>query len=71
MLHARRSLHSALLCTGVLLISSFLLLLFCFNLRLTGSGTSAILAVLLTCLCGGIGGFVWLFTDATWNGLLS
>ena len=44
------------------------MLLFCWNVRLTGNATVAVLAVLLTLLCGGVGGFVWLFTDFTWGG---
>lgn len=63
------SFHFALSSVGVLLVSSFLLLLLAFNLRLTGSGIASSLAVLLTLMCGGIGGFVWLFTDFTIAGL--
>ena len=64
------SFHTALTSTGVLLVTSFLLLLLLFNVRLTRSTTSATLAVLLTLLCGGVGGFIWLVTDGTWAGLL-
>ena len=64
----RSSLHYAFIQTGWLLITSFLLLLLCFNVRLTGNSTAATMAVLLTLLCGGVGGFVWLFTDFTWDG---
>ena len=61
--------HFALFSVGVLLVISFLLLLFAFNVRLTGSGVSSTGAVLLTLLCGGVGGWVWLFTDRTYAGL--
>ncbi len=54
--------------TGWILISGFLILLFCLNVRLTAHGAASLLAVLLTLLCGGVGGFVWLFTDFTWSG---
>jgi hypothetical protein len=63
------SLHFSLVSVGVLLIASFLLLLLAFNIRLTGSAVASGLGVLLTLLCGGVGGFVWLFSDFTYPGL--
>ncbi len=67
---AGSSFHTALAATGVVLLCSFLLLLLLLNVRLTGSTVAATLAVLLTLLCGGVGGFVWLFSDRSWSGLL-
>jgi hypothetical protein len=65
------SLHSAFMSTGILLVGSFLVLLLCFNLRLTRSRAAAVLAVVLTLLCGGWGGFRWLLNGPTWHSLRS
>jgi hypothetical protein len=57
--------------SGVILVASFLLLLLCFNLRLTNSPVAATLAVLLTLMCGGVGGFKWLLANPSWYTLRS
>jgi hypothetical protein len=53
---------------GIVLVPSLLILLYALNLRLTGSTVSSCMAVVLTMLAGGVGGFVWLFTDFTTGG---